>query len=496
MANNNFEKDLKSKLSDWKVDYDPSSWDQMNAHLDEALGVDETSQVDNEFDQNLIEKLEGHQTPYKSADWENLSNKLDKEDSIQRRIIKIAALQFVVVFLVFLSLWNWKGAEMVHIHKEKQAQKTALSFAFAQQQENFYQQFLTDLEARNNFASTTAPLLEFAKIANRIKNETSKISNLELEDQTIELLQNALVINKQSQPMAMQFSKEEDILEVNNSMVTADAKIDLTVVDLSIENIEALANVTPNIDYENEVLKEPKFVLLNIEPEKKKTEFSVGGLFSPDLYVIRSPEDPVYHYSGHYSDSYGLSGGISFSARKKSLELESGILYSSVSYKPREIPEFYASEGRAYETYLNDILFNVISVPLQLKKHFNIGKSSTFYALAGTSFNGIINSNFDIHLEQLEILDPLTEGFAENKPQLDKKDFDPGLFEGGSIFDNAFVTADLGIGFQQLVSNKFSFYVQPTLHTQFTNGIGPNNDKLHKLSVYLGAKYHFNTPKS
>jgi len=42
------------------------------------------------------------------------------------------------------------------------------------------------------------------------------------------------------------------------------------------------------------------------------------------------------------------------------------------------------------------------------------------------------------------------------------------------------------------VAPKFSLFVQPTLHTQLTQGIGPNEDSLHKLSLFVGGKYNLN----
>jgi len=492
MANNNFDKHIKDQLSKMKEEYDSSSWDSMNSRLDEVFGAEETSKLDNEFDQNIYEKLDGHQLEFQSADWEKLSEKLDEEKSVRRRIINIALLQFVVVFLVFLSLWNWKGAEIVHEHKERQAEKSALQFAFAQQQENFYNQFLLDLESKRSLSTKKTPLLGIDMIISKARLSAAKtISIDDIEQSTLNLLRSARDFDRQSMILAVDASVPET---EGQFVLASDKKSEINTYQ-EIDKLSPLAKLDQELDYDNALdLNRPKSMLLHLEKDKNKLILSLGAAFSPDLYVIRSPTDPVYHHSGHYSDSFGLSGGVTFSARRKSLELESGILYSSVSYKPREVIEPFQSNGRAYETSLEDILFNVVSVPMQLKKHINIGKNSSFYTVAGASFHAIINSNFDIHLEQIDVLEPLTEGSFNNKPELDKKDFDPGIFEGGSLFDNAFATADLGIGFEQLVANKFSFYVQPTLHTQWTNGIGPNKDKLHKLSVYLGAKYHFNRP--
>ncbi len=474
MAKNNFDSEIKDIMSNWKEDYNSDHWDNLNAKLDNEFGPDDTSDFDHEFDQSIIEKIKGQQVPFESKNWEILEKKLDQERFVKKRVINVAILQFIIVFLLLLTLWNWKGAAIVQDHQERKAQETAMLFAFDQKQESFYNQFATDLsehriQSEANFENQywISQLDEIDFYPGITRPNAESLKKL--------VINNSLLI------------KEED----QNSIITNE-DLDLAKEDteklLAFDPIETLS--TSPI-HNTEVQKLSENVLINFTQKKKKFDFALGGSFSPDLYVIRSPDDPIYENSGHYSETYGLSGGLIFTARKKALEIETGLLYSSVRYQPREIKEIYESAGRAYETSLQDIFFNVISAPLHFKRHISIGKNSSFYAFGGGSFHAIINSNFDIHNAVIEPLSPTAES-AFHEPDLSRKDFEPGILEGGSIFDNTYLTVDLGIGFQQMVANRLSFYVQPTLYAQYSDGIGPNEDKLHKLSVYLGAKYNLN----
>lgn len=494
MADKNFDKNIRELLQDTPMDYDPSSWSAMSDKLDLELGGDtpdalSESESTDQFDQLLKDKLENATQEFDQTSWGDLAEKIEKDEELRGRILRVGIIQCLVALLLLLSLWNWKGAEIVQEKKNEQLAETEMQFAFIQMHENFYQQFTTDLQlGRVSLYDLTFPVIELDKIRFR----PIAIYAPSTSTSTPSPVQNTLVKGAPLMPyIQSQLDASENQYSSEYSF-KASPLYDLRPSKLEIAQVNQKEVLIP---IDKVLLKHEKTILIDFEPEEKEevlVEKGITAVFSPDLYLIRSSDDPIYPLPSYFTDSYGLSGGAMFSLKSNSLEMETGLIYSSVSYRPRQITEQYSSRGQYFETSLNNIFFNVISLPFQFKWHFDLGSNSSFYALAGSSFNMIINSNFNIN--NTVIATPIN-GLAdlkENKPLLEEKDFDPGIFEGGDIFDNAFLTADLGFGFQQRVAKRFSFFVQPTLSTQFSRGIGPNQDKLHRASLYLGAKYHLN----
>jgi hypothetical protein len=473
------------------MDYDPSSWEALNDKLDTELGITEDAaleQTDSAFDQEIKDKLENAQQPYDADSWDVLSDKLDKDEDLRHRILRIGFMQIIAVLLLILSLWNWKGAEMVQQKKQQAEEKTEILFAFLQLHEDFYKQFSSELDQPRSLVEMNQSIFPLNKVQSRTKYSESIVSTGNVS--SIETFTMALLGESSG---ATESTIDESLLIKTNS---SEASSGLTPIAKKQEKSAPIAaleldqKLLPEIPREAEPNEQ---LLLDFKLEEdSRIERSITGVFSPDLYLIRSADDPIYPLPSYFTDSYGLSGGALFNIKKNDLEVETGVLYSSVSYTPRHISERYSSRGEFFETSLNTIFFNTISIPLRFKYHWDVGQSSTFYTILGSSFNAVINSNFDI--QNTIIAAPLNElaQLTPNRPRLEQKDFDPGIFEGGDIFDNAFFTADVGIGFEQRVANRLSLYVQPVLSTQFSAGIGPNDDKLHRASIFLGAKYHLN----
>jgi len=478
-----FDQVIREKLTQHQVG-DVKGWAALSSKIDSEISTDQTSLEQSNFDQQIFSKLGGQQTNYLPESWNILEEKLDENEVLRKRLLLAGFLQFIAVFLILLSLWNWKGAEYIHDIKVRHQEEAQLEYAFDQMKESFYEQFFIDLNSRNTLLSQVSIVKDLPTTVKT--KDVEQIEEINLAS-TTQSTQDGGLVERADDISFIQHSQTA-VLHTSNQAITNEFNEDTDRTVSSLKTLQAKDIALLNL----ERAAPEKNPTLFFEQKKKKFITTLGIVFSPDVYLIRSPEDPIYPSPSYFTDSFGKSGGVTFSATHKDLEVETGILYSTVSYSPREINETYSSQGRFYETSLQNILFNVVTLPIQIKNHINIGKKSSFYFHAGASFNTIINSNFNIkNIAIAAPLNPLAPT-GVNEPLLDQKVFEPGILEGGNIFDNAFATVDIGIGFQQMVVDRLSFYVQPSLSTQFSSGIGPNEDKLHKLSLNLGAKYQLN----
>ena len=54
-----------------------------------------------------------------------------------------------------------------------------------------------------------------------------------------------------------------------------------------------------------------------------------------------------------------------------------------------------------------------------------------------------------------------------------------GVFEGGNLIDNTYITANLGLGIERRFNSRMSIFVGSTYQHQITKGLGPQSDKIN-----------------
>ena len=72
------------------------------------------------------------------------------------------------------------------------------------------------------------------------------------------------------------------------------------------------------------------------------------------------------------------------------------------------------------------------------------------------------------------------------------KKFNDGLFEGGVIQENTYLTAQAALGLEYKITPRFSFFNQATYQRHLTTeGIGANKNSFHAYSIFMGLKTKF-----
>jgi hypothetical protein len=76
-----------------------------------------------------------------------------------------------------------------------------------------------------------------------------------------------------------------------------------------------------------------------------------------------------------------------------------------------------------------------------------------------------------------------------------KRSFNQGIFEGGRIRDNFFISGAFGIGAAQHLFHNLNLFTQAMYNRHLLSaerGVGPNKDKIHTLSVQGGIRFSLN----
>lgn len=240
---------------------------------------------------------------------------------------------------------------------------------------------------------------------------------------------------------------------------------------------------------------EPAFLPLPVLPDPKiRFSHRVSMAVNGDIHFIETPYDHLLGKVGYnqLSGSYGFVLGYSWEGRKWGLRSQMG--YRHVYYLPKPYTEVFDGDiERGYFTEtLRNIELNLLSIGIMATRQIARQGAWNTYGLAGGTMHVAFLANYDRKQKYLPGSDPLPSGeFPEPvKPSLtSQKRYADGLFEGGNLEENYYLSMDLGIGIERHLGGRISLFAEPVFHyNPFRRSLGPNNDRIHTLSIYSGIR--------
>lgn len=216
----------------------------------------------------------------------------------------------------------------------------------------------------------------------------------------------------------------------------------------------------------------------------------VIGAFGGAAYNrVITPPDGDLGIVGYDRYTLGYGGGLSLGLDFGRMEVGSGIGYTAVRYDPLPILVTRGSLDQGYTAEKFDFVeLDVISLPIYVRYNAIMDKGWKAYATAGASLQVAYETNFyGVFPEGLG----LPEGLI--RPRRGESSFNNryGWLEGGGFWENSYVTLNLGIGVERVISENLGIFVQPTYSHNlgyFSEGMGPTHDRLHTMSVLTGVR--------
>jgi len=184
-------------------------------------------------------------------------------------------------------------------------------------------------------------------------------------------------------------------------------------------------------------------------------------------------------------DRYSYGGGFALGFQLRRFLVETGLSYNYVSYQQRAETNLIGSFAKGFaEEQWEDAELNMIQIPLNIKYSFLVGKKWRMYSLTGVSLNVAATNNFSFQVEETTATRaPIKSKIADEAASY------KGLFEGGSLYENSYLTANLGLGIERKFTYRWSLFLQPVYQHYFLfDGLGPNQDRIYSGNVTFGAK--------
>ncbi|MEZ4960101.1 MAG: hypothetical protein R2830_09840 [Saprospiraceae bacterium] len=505
---------LASRLGSLEVAGQTPDWDVMQ----QMLEAEETAElIENEaaIDNLAYEKLAHLSAPYRASHWELMARRLQEEYSLRHQLYRYKAAEISLMLLLLITIIRFLPyAADLYGRKDQapQPQKTELRPAvIAPLQNAGTAPVQAELEEGSEPQAATwdarVPASPVSPLASTPKGEPGSKHQIPSSKSSADALPPAFgesqaLLNRQDNnqpsPLSLPPLSEIPIRTGEGQMqeqLLAKASHGKGVSAATEQSMIGKAEFLDLLDAQFIDTKSAKALpLLTAMPLPKKTEIRFSLFASTDFNYVFTPAtrlnliDTLVRVDNDTAFALGYGGGILASFKTNRWELQTGGVYSFRRYSPGypkftiETVGYYISED------FKGIQQDLLQVPLNLQYYFKNRGNWRFYGTAGASGYFITSVVYEIAVKRQPSFDPIS-GPDETRTVFQEKEFPKGLFDGGSLEDNFYLTANLGLGVERYITPRWSLFFQPNYHHYLlSDGVGTNKDKFYTLSFYLGTK--------
>jgi len=233
--------------------------------------------------------------------------------------------------------------------------------------------------------------------------------------------------------------------------------------------------------------------IINVSPVycgRSEKGWAFGLYANPQFVFCSSPYDQIMEYPGYTRSIFTNGFGAIISYRYRNFEFYSGIEYTKVAYSPRYVPDYLENDDAVL--HIANISGDLMSLPIGLRYHFNNDKRFSFYVSSGLVMSTALYTDYEIHRTEnglSSLINDLRSNPSYQLTKLSKKDYEPGLLEGGDMANSLMVGLELGIGIEYQLNEQWSLFMEPGFQYDITSGgFGPNHDILHHANIKAGVK--------
>ena len=520
----------------------PMNWDAMNDKLDVELGAEIETDPFDQMVQNSLENLDGGkyvamdwsamdkkldaeahvedvyldtvayghlknmETPYNQEHWEIMSTRLDEEYAYRRKVMITKSLEAAVILLLIWTAVNFFPFKKINSTDQPVAKTNLPSI----QQNNTNDQ--NEVATPNNLISeNTASIISNLTISGTQQNADSEVivegiaplpvtgslshnNSLTIDEDLTNLIPPTTAPRIEASPSlsdAASISLIQKEKKYNSTLIAEDfagAKDGLLEEKLKVQ-ISPLQSLLPSLLSSDEYEENDYSSIPGIFRKKKlRTHdvfFSMFSSLNFDYVESDFYNDKIREWDVFQRDRYSYGGGFAIGFQLKRFLVETGLAYNYVSYRQRAETNIIGSFARGFaEEQWEDAELNMVQIPLNIQYSFLLRKKWRMYSLTGVSLNVAATNNFSFQVEETTATRAPIQSQIANEAASYK-----GLLEGGTLYENSYLTANLGLGIERKFTYRWSLFLQPVYRHYFLfEGIGPNKDRIYSGTVTFGAK--------
>lgn len=471
---------LKDKLNGLEPVYNPQSWADLNARLNNE-----------ESDDIFYYRLDAHAPVSPTSNWAALAAKLELIAARRAAIYSFKFSEICVLASCLIVFWNFFPAASPEKEDESPVVADVQPLLMTTETVSSHQANRPLVVDVAQLALVTAEdEIDYAKVNRPTWTEATLPQVDEIAPRPA-IAQTPIVV--------------ETVAIVKESATTVDA---IPGIDVRLPDIESVLLFPPITQVETLKKKKPRSIYLR-------------SFVSPwDFNQVITPEQAVNDIILERDNriSYGQSAGVLFDAEYRKHSMQYGVVYAIRSYIPtvlKDVEGFEPGIGpiERRDTNYSRIRFQTVSLPFSYQRELLETDRWRIAASAGVAANINIWATFrksptfdqDVLNWTRETPQPAAGARSpENSgiPVLDAKDLvypEQGLLQGGSLLSNVSMSVSAGFLIERMLNEKFSVYVAPNfsraIYYQKDSGAEPFNDRIHSNSIQFGTRILLGTRK-
>ena len=448
---------LKDKLESLETKVPKDAWKNFSEKFNDAL-LDDQTEAEKMFDQNIHKKLNQFIFPTNERHaWGHFHSYYSHIKRNENKIIWFKAMEVTMAVLLFFTC--------LHVGVIRQV-PTSQSINL----EN-----ITKVSVdKSSFATTEIKVVE-----NNIQNK--------LNDNQLDRILSK-VSDNQSYEEVNKLLPKKGLLEVEP--IQSSSPIILKMSPVSLESFPEV-NQIPTLTSRHIPIGTRKIYINNILDFGKWHLTLLTGLDGDNVFT---PAYPRFKVPETIRNSSGFHLGFLLSEGAKRLETGFGFIFAHKEYNAPAVTFIQGSLRDGYTTeQLKKIQLNLLQIPVFTRFNIVHKENWRLYASLGATAQVTLSANYFI----------VHPGFFPSSVALTGKtnsvyqNLEEGLMQGGTLIDNVYLSMDMGIGAEKMVSPRTSLFVQSSYQSfvgHVSKGIGPYNDRISTVSFQSGVRINLFQP--
>lgn len=448
---------LKDKLESLETKVPKDAWKNFSEKWNDAL-LDDQTDAEKMFDQNIHEKLNQFIFPTNERHaWGHFHSYYSHIKRNENKIIWFKAMEVTMAVLLFFTC--------LHVGVIRQV-PTSQSINLENR---------TKVSVDKSSSATT----EIKVVENNIQN---KLNDNQLDRILSEVSDN------QSYEEVNKLLPKKGLLEVEP--IQSSSPIILKMSPVSLESFPEV-NQIPTLTSRHIPIGTRKIYINNILDFGKWHLTLLTGLDGDNVFT---PAYPRFKVPETIRNSSGFHLGFLLSEGAKRLETGFGFIFAHKEYNAPAVTFIQGSLRDGYTTeQLKKIQLNLLQVPVFTRFNIVHKENWRLYASLGATAQVTLSANYFI----------VHPGFFPSSVALTGKtnsvyqNLEEGLMQGGTLIDNVYLSMDMGIGAEKMVSPRTSIFVQSSYQSfvgHVSKGIGPYNDRISTVSFQSGVRINLFQP--
>lgn len=450
---------LKDKLESLETKVPKDAWKNFSEKWNDALLDDQTAE-EKKFDQTIHEKLNQFIFPTNEGHaWAHFHSYYSHIKSNENKIIWFKAMEVTMAVLLFFTC--------LHVGVIRRVPTS--------QSVNFENRTKVSVD-KNSSAFNEIKIVERSNQNKSHSAQTAGILSKLLDNQSDEggdkLLPKKVLLEIEPIP-----SSPAPVLKMAAAPVYSKSFSEISQIPtLASRHIP----ISTRKIYVNNILDFGKWHLTLL------TGLDGDNVFTPAYPRFKVPETT--------RNSSGFHLGFLLSEGAKRLETGFGFIYAHKEYNAPAVTFIQGSLRDGYTTeQLKKIQLNLLQIPVFTRYNIVHKENWRIYATLGATAQVTLSANYFI----------VHPGFFPSSVALTGKsnsiyqNLEEGLMQGGTLIDNVYLSMDMGVGAEKMISPRTSIFAQSSYQSfvgHISKGIGPYNDRISTVSFQSGVRINLFEP--